>query len=52
MTASIKRESLQCKSVHRLTNKFFDENSTENEKWVYFAIARRWRKVGPGLFRK
>ena len=50
--ASLKEGSFKNK-VKVLANggsKIVREFSRENEKMVYFAIARKWKKVGPELF--
>jgi len=28
------------------------DNSANNEKYVYFVVAKKWRKVSPGIFIK
>lgn len=45
--ASFNKKSVSCKIGTCNKKKKFHENCDKKEKWVYFAIARRWRKVGP-----
>ena len=47
----INHHSFQNEAVVK-TNKMIGKKLNENEKWVYFAVARKWRKVESGLFRK
>ena len=51
MAMSIKKNKNSTKSVSSLTNKLLKENSSENEKWVYFAVAQRWYKLEDNLLR-
>ena len=39
-------------NFHNVPNSNPSKRDVENEKLVYFAIAREWRMVGPGTFRE
>ena len=52
VNASFSGKAVHCKIATHNNKKKFREDSDEKEKWVYFAIARRRRKVGPDFLQK
>lgn len=52
ISTTVKENSLQNNSVTGMTNNIVKKNTNSAEKWVYFAVARKWRKVESGLFTK
>ncbi|HDP98527.1 MAG TPA: hypothetical protein ENN22_05000 [bacterium] len=47
INTSLKKEALNKESTPPDKQNIFNDNLKCNEKWVYFAIAKRWRKVSP-----
>ncbi|MDW7680288.1 MAG: hypothetical protein SCK70_06965 [bacterium] len=47
INSSLKKEALNKESTTPASQNIFDDNLKYNEKWVYFAVAKRWRKVSP-----